>query len=363
MEDTKTINNKRKRIAFIVFILVAILGTTTLYFYLRYQATHITTDDAFIEGHVHTIAAKVSGTVKQIYVKDNQPVRKDDLLLEIDPSDYDVKVKEALSGLNAEKAKLSEVEATIVASEKKLLELKAKVESERANLELQKANLAQAKIDINRAENLYKKEAISKERYQKTETEYYVNVALVKAATEKLKQTEIAVETQKAVIKQTETARISQLSVIKEKEAKLNAAQLNYGYTRIFAPSDGYVTKKSVEIGNQIQAGQPLMAIVPLDDIYITANYKETQLAKIKSGQKVKIKIDTFSGKTFYGRVESIMVGTGAVFSLFPPENATGNYVKVVQRIPVKILFDKDTDPEHVLRIGMSVVPTVLIEK
>lgn len=363
MEETKTINNKRKKIALIVFILIAVLGALTLYLYLRYQATHITTDDAFIEGTIHTIASKIPGTAKLIYVKDNQAVKNGDLLVEIDPADYDVKVKEALSGFNAEKARLSEIEATVEATKKQLLELNANVESAKANLELQKANLAQANIDINRAENLYKKEAISKERFQKTETDYHVNVARVKAATEQLKQARIAAETQKAVIKQAETARISQQSKIKEMEAKLHAAQLTYEYTKIYSPSDGYVTKKSVEVGNQLQAGQPFMAIVSLDDIYVIANYKETQLKHIVPGQKVTIKVDTFSGKTFYGKVDSIMAGTGAAFSLFPPENATGNYVKVVQRIPVKILFDKDTDPEHVLRIGMSVEPTVLVDK
>lgn len=363
MEETKPVNNKRKKIAIIVFILLAVLGVITLYLYLRYQSTHITTDDAFIDGTVHTIAAKVLGTVEKIYVKDNQPVKHGDLLIEIDPADYDVKVKEALSGLNAEKARLLEIKATIEAAEKQLLELNAKVESEKANLELQKANLSQAEIDINRAENLYNKGAVSKERYQKTETDYHVNTARVKAVAEQLNQAEISVETQKAVIKKAETARISQLSKIKEMEAKLNAAQLNLGYTKIYSPSDGYVTKKSVETGNQIKAGQPLMAIVSLNDIYVTANYKETQLEKIMPGQKVKIKVDTYPGKTFYGKIDSIMAGTGAVFSIFPPENATGNYVKVVQRIPVKILFDKDTDAEHVLRIGMSVVPTVLIER
>jgi membrane fusion protein (multidrug efflux system) len=165
-------------------------------------------------------------------------------------------------------------------------------------------------------------------------------------------------------VKQTEASKTAQASTIKEKEAKQSAAQLNYGYTKIFAPATGYVTKKSVEIGNQIQAGQPLMAIVPLDvdDLHITANFKETQLEKVRPGQKVSFKVDTFPGKKFSGKVESIMSGTGAMFSLFPPENATGNFVKVVQRIPVKIVLDKDTDKEHVLRIGMSVVPTVIIE-
>jgi membrane fusion protein (multidrug efflux system) len=131
----------------------------------------------------------------------------------------------------------------------------------------------------------------------------------------------------------------------------------------VYAPADGYITKKSVETGNHIQTGQPVMAIVPLDDIWVVANYKETQLEKVKPGQKVKIKPDSYPGRVFEGRVDSIMAGTGAVFSLFPAENATGNFVKVVQRIPVKIVLDKDTDKEHVLRIGMSVVPTIVIEK
>ena len=150
---------------------------------------------------------------------------------------------------------------------------------------------------------------------------------------------------------------------MKQKDAQLKDSELKFGYTKIFSPVDGYITKKSVEVGNQIQPGQPLMAVVPLDGIYVTANYKETQLAKVKPGQKVEIKINTYSGRKFSGRVDSIMAGSGAAFSLFPPENATGNFVKVVQRIPVKILLDKDTDPQHVLRIGMSVEPTVIIEK
>lgn len=142
----------------------------------------------------------------------------------------------------------------------------------------------------------------------------------------------------------------------------METAALQKGYTRIVAPADGYVTRKSAEAGNQVQAGQPIMAVVPLGDIWVIANYKETQLAKIKPGQEVEIEVDTFKGKTFKGKVDSIMAGTGAVFSLFPPENATGNFVKVVQRIPVKIVFEKGTDPDHLLRVGMSVVSTVLVK-
>ena len=356
-------NNKRKKIAIIVFSAIVLIGAATLYFYLSYKATHITTDDAFVEGRIHTIASKIRGTVKAVYVNDNQPVKKGDLLLEIDPVDYDVRLKEALSGLNAEKARLSEVDARIEASKKQLSELRAAVEAAEANLELQDATLKQAETDMQRAESLYREEIIPKERYERTMTAYKVAIAQVKAAKEQMRQAEMAIQTQKAVVKQAEAARTSQLSVVKQKEALLKEAELNYSYTKIYAPSDGYVTKKSVETGNQIQAGQPLMAVVPLGDVYVVANYKETQLEKIKPGQKVKIEVDTYPGKTFMGKVESIMAGTGASFSLFPPENATGNYVKVVQRIPVKILLDKDTDTKHILRVGMSVAPTVIVEK
>jgi membrane fusion protein (multidrug efflux system) len=160
------------------------------------------------------------------------------------------------------------------------------------------------------------------------------------------------------------TEEVPQQAQIQQKEATLKRAELNKAYTKIYAPSDGYITKRTVEVGNQIQADQPLMAVVPLSqqEIWITANFKETQLKRVKPGQKVKIEVDTYPGKMFHGRVNSIMAWTGAVFSLFPPENATGSFVKVVQRIPVKIVLETGTDPEHLLRIGMSVIPTILID-
>lgn len=362
-EETKPNNNNRKKIGVVVLVAITIIGAVSLFFYLGYKATHITTDDAYVDGNVHTIASKVSGTVKVIYVKSNQFVKEGDLLVDLDPADYEAKLNEAFSGVGAEKGEFLEAETRISVSKNRLAELNAALGGARANLDLQEANLKQAERDNRRAENLYKSETISKDRYEKMITAYNVALAQVKAAKEQVIQAETAYETQKTVVKQAGAASTAQLSVVKEKEAKLNTAQLNYGYTKIYAPVDGYVTKKSVEIGNQIQAGQPLMAVVSLDDIHIAANYKETQLEKIRPGQKVKIKVDTYPGKTFSGKVESIMAGTGAVFSLFPPENATGNYVKVVQRIPVKITLDKNADPDHILRIGMSVVPTVLIKE
>jgi membrane fusion protein, multidrug efflux system len=362
-DEIKPNNTKRKKIGFIILSSMILIGALVLFFYLRYKATHITTDDAYIDGRIHTIAARIKGSVNSIYVQDNQQVKRGDLLIEIDPADYDVKVSEASSGVHAEKSKLAEVEARIQAAKMQMAELKAAIETAKANRELQEANVQQAEKDAKRAENLYKLETISKDRYEKTLTAYTVALAQAKAVREQLKQAEKALETQASVVKQAEALRASELSLIGEKEAKLDAAQLSYGYTKIYAPSDGYITKKSVEVGNQIEVGQPLMAVVALDDIWVTANYKETQLQNVRPGQKVKFKVDTYSGKNFTGKVESIMSGTGAVFSLFPPENATGNYVKVVQRIPVKIVPDKDTDTKHVLRIGMSVVPTILVKE
>ncbi|MDD4899034.1 MAG: HlyD family secretion protein [Candidatus Omnitrophica bacterium] len=282
-------NTKKGKIVFVLAIL-GILLAGALLVYIVYGFNHITTDDAYIEGRIHSIAPKIPGTVKAVAVEDNQNVRKGEVLVEIDPVDYELKVNEA-----------------------------------QANFDIRKASFEQAARDKERAEVLFKQEVYPKERYENTFTAYNLTKAQMEAA-----------------------------------QAQLKIAQQNLEYTKIYAPTDGYVTKKSVETGNQLQAGQPLMAVIALDDIWVIANYKETQLKNVKPGQRVVIKIDTYPGKKFLGKVDSIMAGTGAAFSLFPPENALGNYVKVVQRIPVKIVFDKNTDTKHVLRIGMSCVPTII---
>ena len=363
-ENKEKPNNRKKKIAvFIIFPGLIVIGAVVLFFYREYKATHISTDDAFVDGRVHAIASKIPGTVKAIYVNDNQFVKKGVPILEIDPIDYEVRVKEAQAGLETERAKLSEIRDRVETAKKQLIGILASMEEARANLELQEATLRQAAVDFKRTESLLKKEVIPKEQYDKAKTTYDVAAAQVKAARERLKQLEASFETQKAVIKQTETSLIPQQAQIRQKEVILKGAELSKSYTIIYSPSDGYIAKKSVEIGNQIQLGQSLMAVVSLNDIWITANYKETQLERVNPGQKVKIKVDTFPGKVFYGKVESVQAGTGAVFSLFPPENATGNYVKIVQRIPVKIILDRGTDPSHNLRIGMSVVPTILVEQ
>jgi len=364
MEEKKEKPSSRKKTAaFILFPAIIVLGAVALYFYREYKKTHISTDDAFVDGRVHVIAAKISGTVKVIHIQDNQFVKRGSLILEIDPTDYEVRVKDARAGLETERERLSEIRSRVETAKRQLTEVMASLEAARANAELQVANLELAKVNLQRSENLFKKEAIPRQQYDNSKTAYEVAVAQVKAARDLAKQIEASLETQRSLIRQTESSLPTQEAQIRQRDAVLIGAELNLGYTKIYAPTDGYITRRTVEMGNQIQANQPLMAVVPLaqEDIWITANYKETDLERVKAGQKVKIKVDTYPGKVFYGKVDSVQAGTGAVFSVFPPENATGNYVKVVQRIPIKILLDPGTDPSHHLRIGMSVVPTILV--
>ncbi|MGC1455631.1 MAG: HlyD family secretion protein [Nitrospirota bacterium] len=332
MAEEQTGNNRKKKKAFMIVGVVVLTGLIAGYFYSGYRRTHVSTDDAFIDGNIHTIAAKIYGTVKVVSVNDNQSVKKGDLLVEIDPADYAVRLREASSVVGAEKAKLSEAVT--------------KIDAAKVNLELQHANLRLAELEKNRSEALYQKEVLPRDRYDRAMTAYEVAVAQVKAAEEQLRQAE--------------SQRLTQASTIMQKQATASLAELNYEYTKIYAPVDGYVTRKSVQTGNQIQPGQPLMAVVALNNIWITANFKETEMENIRPGQRVKFTVDSYPGKEFSGKVDSIMAGTGVSFSLFPAENATGNYVKVVQRIPVKIVLDEGTDKGHVLRVGMSVEPTVI---
>jgi membrane fusion protein (multidrug efflux system) len=278
--------SKRKKltILIIVLVLVAVAGI----WYLIKSFNIVSTDDAYIEGRVYTIAPKIPGTVKVVNVSDNQKVKKNELLLEIDPADYELQVREA-----------------------------------QANLDIRKNLLQEALRNKTRAEVLFKKQAISQAKYDDSLTAYKIAQAQVEAA-----------------------------------QTQLKIALLNLGYTKIYAPSDGYVAKKSVEVGNQVMPAQPLMAVVSRD-MWIVANYKETQLKNVRPGQKVKIKIDAYPGKTFEGYVDSIQRGTGAAFSMFPPENATGSFVKIVQRIPVKIVFDGQPERKYDFCIGMSAITEI----
>ena len=329
---------KGKKYKAVFILLIIVIGVTWLALKLFIKSqTHIETDNAFIEARIVPVSSRVSGTVARVLVEDNQFVKQGDPLLEIDQRDYQVQVSKAVAGVGvAENESGGEV---------------LKVEGARAALQSAKARHEQALLDHARGEKLFSREVISREQLDRLVTGKRVAESQLKEAEEALKRAQAEAG---LANKGGNKARILQ------RKAQLEEAELQLSYTKIFAVKDGYITRKSVEPGSNIQAGQPLMALVPLQDAWITANYKERQITHIKQGQKVEFSVDAFPGLTFSGKVDSIMAGTGAAFSLLPPENATGNYVKVVQRVPVKIKIDNASDPKHLLRVGMSVIPTVL---
>jgi membrane fusion protein (multidrug efflux system) len=357
------INNKfdRKKII-IVFILLALVFTAGWLFYSWYMRTYISTDDAYITGRIHIVAPKIAGTVASVYVNDNQYVKAGEILLEIKPEDYEVRVAQASTALDAEKSMQGEATHQIELTEKECEEAKFKVAAASANIEIEKVNMKKAELDFRRAEKLLKTQAVSQEYYDQAKTIYDTSVARLKTAQEGLNQALVNTEVKKVAVKRVTSSLSARSSMVKQRDAMLQEAKLNMSYTKIYSPVEGYVTRKSVEVGDQLRPGQPVMTVVPLQDVWIIANYKETQLTRVKAGQKVRIKVDMYPGYVYEGRVDSIMAGTGSVLSMFPPENATGSFVKVVQRIPVKIVLSNKTDPKHQLRAGMSVVPTIIIE-
>jgi len=329
-------NGKKYKGAAILLVIIIGVSWGALTMFIK-SKTHIETDNAFIEARIVPVSSRVSGTVARVLVNDNQLVKQGDLLLEIDQRDYKVQIAKAAAGVG-------------VAENESGGEL-LKAEGARAALQSARARYDQALLDHARGDKLFEREVISKEQLDRLTTGKRVAVSQLKEAEESLKRAQAEAG---LANKGGNRARVLQ------RKAQLEEAELQLSYTRIFAVKDGYITRKSVEPGSNIQAGQPLMALVPLQDAWITANYKERQITYIKPGQKVDFTVDTFPGLTFSGKVDSIMAGTGAAFSLLPPENASGNYVKVVQRVPVKITINNASDPDHLLRVGMSVIPTVL---
>jgi len=365
----------RKKGALAIFFVVSLATIGGGGAYWWYRQSHISTDDAYVEGRVHPVAARIQGSVVEVLVKDNQPVKKGQPLLRIDTEPYSVRVAASSSALAAATSDLAAARSDttaagsdIAAARSQLAQAKVAVEAARARAALAAARLAQANRDAERAKSLFERHSISRERNEKTRTEEEVAKAQDDVAREELKQAEAAIPTLEASVSQREAvllqrkARIGQREAdIRQKESMLAEARLNAAYTEVVAPSDGYVTRKSVEAGQVVSPGQWLLAVATLSDVWVVANYKETDIEKIRPGQEVAIRVDTYPGKKFRGKVDSIMAGTGSAFSLFPPENASGNYVKVVQRVPVKIVLDTGEDPERLLRLGMSVVPTVLV--
>lgn len=340
--------NPPKTRVHIVFLAAALLvGVAAGTYYFRFIAPFVSTDDAFIEGHVTPIAPQVPGRVVRVCIQDNQEVKRGAVLLEIDPRDYEARLAQVRANLAAAKSLLEQANAQFSVDQ-------ARVGQEKANVTAAEAEAMRAQADLKRYQAVESR-AVSRSQIDLAETQARSATAQVEVARNRLLGAEAQVGLSKASI-QTAAAQVQQ------SEAAIVQAELNLSYTQVTAPEDGRVTRRAVEQGAYVQPGQALMAIVPRP-YWIIGNFKETQLTHMRAGQPVEIKVDAYPGHKFQGHVESIQAGSGARFSLFPPENATGNYIKVVQRVPVKIVFDDSPDAQLALGPGMSVVPKVRIKQ
>jgi membrane fusion protein (multidrug efflux system) len=347
---------------------VVVVGTLVLFGLLfcgaRYLAeglTHESTDDAFLDANIISIAPKVPGQVKSVPVKSNQAVKAGDLLVEIDPRDLAVQLEQKRAALNAARANLDLLKASFELRRTQIGTAEATTKQSTAEVAAAEATAEKGRADLKRAEELIGNHTISAQEFDSAKAAATATDANLKAARERTVSDESKVTEAKAQVETSRKALEWGEAQVHQAESDAQAAELNLSYARVTAPSDGYVTKKAVENGDYIQVGQKLLALVP-SDLYVTANFKETQVEHIRPGQAVQITVDSAGERVFAGHVDSIMAGSGARFSLLPPENAVGNYVKVVQRIPVKILFDKPVEAEHVLGPGMSVVPLVKVK-
>jgi membrane fusion protein, multidrug efflux system len=390
-----------------VLIVLVILSAVGGFFAWRYFSARESTDDAQVEGHVHPMAARVGGTVVNVAVQDNQWVEAGAVLAQLDPKDYQIALDHARADLADAEATLAgsrsgvpitstdttslltqsaagvaEAQAALATTEKTIAMAKARLESAHATVRQVQANYDRAAKDVERFRPLVAKEEISRQHFDSAVAQSDALKASLAAASAQVNEAEANVHTQESALNR-DRARVNQSvaaerraqtgpqqvavaqSRAKSSEARVAMAQaavaqaeLNLQYTTIKAPVAGVVSNRSVELGQIVAPGQPLMAVIPTDDIWVVANFKETQLHKMKPGQKVVVAVDS-DGREYEGHVDSLAGATGARFSLLPPENATGNFVKVVQRVPVKIVFEPGQDKEHRLRPGLSVEPSV----
>ncbi len=336
------LTKKRVFVPAIAAVILILIG-----FYAAVMSTHYqSTDDAFVEGRIISVAPRVSGPVINLLVDDNESVKKGDLLLEIDPNDYIVKLSQA-------EARLAEAKAHLNVSSHDVSKNTSGVHQADDDTASAMSKLDFARKDFKRYDEMYKTGVVSKQDYDRSSKELDVSKANYQFAYNRKKAMKSELDSSIAKIR-TVQAEIQRL------EAEVEQAKLNLSYTKIYAPSDGVIASRSVEQGNYVQTGQPLLAVVPRT-VWVVANFKEGQLTHMHQGQKVFVKVDTYPNKKFKAHIDSIQRATGAKSSLFPPENAVGSYVKIVQRVPVKIVFDEDYSKYNIVP-GMSVVPTVKIK-
>ncbi len=397
---------RRILVALVVVVVLASAG----YYTWRYLNTYESTDDAQIDGHINAMSGRITGNVIEIRAEDEQFVKAGDVLVRIDPRDYEVALAKAEADLRDAEAALessridipithtntssqlktahsTRVDATafVVGSQRQLSAARDRLESAQAQVREAQANVKKTSDDVARYKLLVDKNEIPRQLYDTAVAEAAVaqatldarnasvreaeqNIVVAQSAEEqanqRITQADASIESAMTAPKQvavSEARAKSALAQVAQKKALVDQAKLNLSYCTIVSPVTGIVGKKTVELGQNISPGQQLMAVVPLDDIWVTANFKETQLDRMNPGQRVRFKVDA-SGREYSGKVLAVGGASGSRFSLLPPENATGNYVKVVQRIPVRINLDPGQNDDHRLRPGMSVNPTVYLQ-
>jgi membrane fusion protein (multidrug efflux system) len=342
-----------------------IVVAALLYFglhYLNFALTNETTDDAFIAAHVVSVAPRVAGQVSAVHVLDNQMVRSNELLVEIDPSTFAITVAQKETSAAAQSANYKAFLATYELMRTKVDTAEATARQSAADADAAAATAKRAAADFARMEELRKQNTISQQEFDAAQAANQSAQADLNAARQKAAADDSKVTEAQATVTATEAAVAMALAQWQQAETNVASAKLDLSYTKIFAPCDGRITRKAVETGNYVQIGQQLMSIVPTN-VWVVANFKESQLKKMRPGQSALIEIDALAGRTFHGHVDSVQAGSGAAFSLLPPENATGNYVKVVQRVPVKILFDDPLPADHTFGPGLSVEPSVRVSQ
>jgi membrane fusion protein (multidrug efflux system) len=355
--DAAEARSGRGRIA--LFILLAVLLVGGAVMYLHYK-DRVSTDDAQVDGHLVPVSCKVYGSVEQILVDDNQPVKAGDLLVQLDPRDLQSKVDQAQAALGQA---LAQVQGAKAEDDKAKVSLEQARSSDlqvaEATLDARKSTLDKAQADLKRAKPLADRQEISAQEFDHYRTQADVAESEWKAAQRRLASARQEADIRKANVG-SQVAKVSQANAgVEAAKANLDALKLQLSYTMITAPVDGVVTRKFVELGQIIQPGQGLLTLVPLHQTWVTANFKETQLTRVHPGQPAEVTID-MNGQVLKGTVDSVAGSTGSRLSLLPPENAVGNFVKVVQRIPVKIKLDSDDAQKVVLRPGMNVDATIL---
>lgn len=394
------------RLKLIIPIALALAAVAALVWW--YYAGRESTDDAQIDGHITQVSALVGGRVMRVPVADNQAVTAGAVLVEIDPRDYQAAVDraeaelasaeasaraarigvpiattEATSGVTTARGGVEQAQAGIATSEHEIASAQARLASAEATLRQRQAEATRTARDVDRLKALIAKEEIPQQQYDAAIAAADAAHAAAEAARAMVAEAQTAISAAESRARQARaSASQAQASLrnaqtapqqvqatraqanvaearVKQAEAGLAQARLNLEHTTVRALTDGVISRKTVEVGQTVAPGQPLMALVDLDDLWVTANFKETQLRNVQPGQRVRVSVDALGGREFTGTVDSVAAATGARFSLLPPDNATGNFVKVVQRVPVKIVLDESQDPEHQLRPGMSVEPTV----